>query len=197
MNDKVYVRNTKTMGRGLFATKLIKKGQVIEASPCIILEGRDYDKIQDSKLRFYVFETTKSSKKTALALGIGSLFNHSFDNHNVTYRYDRKSNKVVFKATQNILKGEQLFINYGYDPVKESRNWDLQKAKEETPESTINPQCEAPGVPCDIPEVSLDNASKKLEDYNKKDVESIRPFWNEQVKKPNVFDRFWNFLAGN
>ena len=54
-----------------------------------------------------------NSKNYAIALGLGSLFNHSV-NENVMAIIDEKNNVISFKALKDILPKEQLFLNYGY-----------------------------------------------------------------------------------
>lgn len=128
---KTKVKMTKDMGRGVFAACNINKKIVVEISPCLKWNERDQDLTQNSFLRFYVFEG-KTKRDSVLALGVGSLFNHS-KKANVKYKYDAKRNVIVFTATRKIYKGEQLFIDYGYDPVEELRRWDLQNMKKEDP----------------------------------------------------------------
>lgn len=109
----IKLRKTKKFGRGLYATKNIKKGQVVELSPVIPLTGWEHDHLKSTVMNTYVFEW--DSDGAALALGFGSLFNHSQD-CNVTYDSLLKSKQIKFTATRNIKKGEQLLINYGYEP---------------------------------------------------------------------------------
>ncbi len=129
------VIQTKTMGRGVAATKNFKKGDVVEISPCILLDGHDGTRIQGTELKFYVFDAhLRTRASTVLALGHGSLFNHSRRRSNLTYTYDQGTNSMVFVALKDIKKGQQLFINYGYDPVNEHRRFlDRKETKELTP----------------------------------------------------------------
>lgn len=98
------------MGRALFASKNIAKGTIIERSPIIILND---EYVKDTPLSLYVYEWREHC---ALALGMGSLFNHS-NRPNIDYYEDFEHNVLVFEANRNIKIGSQLFINYGYDPV--------------------------------------------------------------------------------
>jgi len=110
-----YIKNTKKYGRGLYAQRNIKKGEVIERSPVISISKKEGDDTIKTVFNFYVYEWAEGFH-SALALGYGSLFNHS-PNHNVDYCNLYETGLIVFTAKRNIKKGEQLFINYGYDPI--------------------------------------------------------------------------------
>lgn len=109
------VKKDSTMGRGIFATMDIPINTVIEVSDIIVFSKKDSKLIKDSKmiLNKYVYYYTKH--KAALALGLGSLFNHS-KKSNVEYIV--KKEKIYFISTKKVKRGEQLFIDYGYDPTK-------------------------------------------------------------------------------
>lgn len=109
----IEVKDTRKLGRGLFATRNIRKGEVVERSPVIVLES-SLVPVKSSLLNVYMFEWQRNT--SSLALGLGSLFNHSAKRANITYNpvYQRK--EIIFVATRDIKRGHQLFINYGYDP---------------------------------------------------------------------------------
>lgn len=126
--SKTKVKNTKSMGRGVFAAQSFNKNQIVEVSPCLNWDDRTQDIVQNSTLRFYVFKG-RTYNESVLALGNGSLFNHN-PKGNITYDYDAKRNVMVFKAIRTIKAGEQLFINYGYDPMEKLEEWKRQKSYE-------------------------------------------------------------------
>lgn len=107
----IKVKKTKKFGRGVYATKNIKSGEVIESSPVVILDSWESDRITSTVINRYVFAWKNIS---ALALGFGSIFNHSEDN-NVSYRCNYKKNTIDFKTIRDIKKDDQLFIDYGYE----------------------------------------------------------------------------------
>lgn len=109
----IKIKNTKKFGRGVFSTEEIKKGTLIEVSELIIFSKKDSVYFEETKIQSYVYSYKNG---TAIALGIGSLFNHA-DNANISWELCTKKNKIFFKTNRNIKKGEQLFINYGYDPT--------------------------------------------------------------------------------
>jgi len=121
---KTRIKNTPKMGRGIFAERDINEGDIVEVSPCLVFNKKDEWTIQETELKMYVFSDERGG--SVLALGIGSLFNHS-KRPNVTYFYNNNTNTVVFTATRKISKGTQLFINYGYDPVAKRKRWVLEQ----------------------------------------------------------------------
>lgn len=114
---KTKVIQTKKMGRGVVANKAFLKGDIIEASPCLTWNQDSEKLIHKTDLDFYVFNDDNSG--SVLALGVGSLFNHSAKD-NATYKYNKETNELIFMATKKIKKGQQIFIDYGYDPVVEA-----------------------------------------------------------------------------
>ena len=58
-------------------------------------------------------ETGVVSQTQAVALGLGSLFNHSLLHQNVGWSRDVTGQCIVYKALRDIRAGEELCINYG------------------------------------------------------------------------------------
>jgi len=99
-------------GRGVYAVVGFFKGELVEESPVVLLEG-PYQTFPP-ELKTLVFnwgKLTGSGKAQALALGYGSLFNH--DNPaNLRYSPDPENLTMRFYAVREILPGEELTINY-------------------------------------------------------------------------------------
>lgn len=113
----IHIKETKNFGRGLYANRLISKGTIIELSPLIVL-SKEHTKIAtDTVLNNYWYYYDQN--KCAIALGYGSLFNHHLE-PNITYQIDKNKNIIKFIALVEIIKNQQLFINYGYDPLSEN-----------------------------------------------------------------------------
>ena len=105
-------------GRGVFAGMDFSKGSLIEVCPVILMNAHEAHMAwatHGTILERYYFEYDE--KHSAIALGYGSLYNHS-KNPNADYSANTETKEVVIYARKNIKKGEQIFINYGYDPVK-------------------------------------------------------------------------------
>jgi SET domain-containing protein len=112
MREKIKMKVTKKMGRGMFATQSIKKGEYIHYAEIVTLKWSEMKNIKT--LNQYTFYYDQ--KYVALALGYGSLFNHSFNNNLKTWMVEKGNRWVIaFQATRPIKKGEQLFIYYGDD----------------------------------------------------------------------------------
>ena len=109
--DGIEVRRVKGKGRGVFALKPIKNGDVIERVPVLVLPyGEDE---WESALSPYYFAWGRGT--VALALGYGSLYNHSY---RPNARYDDVGQLTkVFTAIRDIAPGEELTVNYNGDPA--------------------------------------------------------------------------------
>lgn len=111
----LYVRLTKGMGLGVFAGKRIRKGEIIERCPVLPLTRPEERKVQSISLRDYTFAWGVRPCLSCIALGWGSLYNHS-DDPNATYRQIKSRKQMEFVALRDIRKGEQVFIDYDWDP---------------------------------------------------------------------------------
>ncbi|GAA6009764.1 hypothetical protein JCM11491_001090 [Sporobolomyces phaffii] len=117
------------LGRGVFASEDISAGQVVEISPVLVLGEREYrgfnpkdqreasDRgelrgVEASQLRGYVFTWGKNGDM-AVALGLGSLFNHS-SSPNVSYEIKQSEYTIHYRAAKPIKAGQELFIFYGH-----------------------------------------------------------------------------------
>lgn len=111
-SDVVEVRQVKGKGRGVFARQSIREGQVIERVPVLVLAvDRIHDAVAWGDIANYVFHWGEGT--VALALGYGSLYNHSY---RPNARYDDETRRKVFTALRDIAEGEEITINYNGDP---------------------------------------------------------------------------------
>jgi SET domain-containing protein len=117
-SDKVEVKRIRGKGRGVFARRSIGKGEVFETCPVLILPVGALG--TDSKgLGNYVFEWGKD--RVALAMGYGSLYNHSY---RPNARYDDVGTQSkAFSALRNIEPGEEITVNYNGDPKDATKVW--------------------------------------------------------------------------
>jgi hypothetical protein len=97
--------------RGLIATEVIAAGKVIERCPAIVYL-KNTPIIEQTIFDHYVFDWDETHE--ALALGYGSLCNHSYQ-PNVKVDFDLEKKKIIFSARQEIEPGEELLINYNDD----------------------------------------------------------------------------------
>ncbi len=105
----VRVGQSNVSGRGVFATRNIKNGDLVERCPVLQLDENDIG----GELLNYVFYGD-NEKKRLVALGNGMLFNHS-SFPNVAYYLEETplGPELIIYALRDIRKGEELFYNYG------------------------------------------------------------------------------------
>lgn len=113
---KVHVRSSPIHGRGVFAVSHIGRGAIIEACPALVLP---HDDIHENRaLSFYVYDW--GAGRVALALGYGSLYNHS-DSPNSYAEIDHERQIITIKALRQVEPNEEVTLNYGDDYPRE---WD-------------------------------------------------------------------------
>lgn len=120
----IMMKHTEKYGRGIFAIRDIKKGEFIEEAPVIVVPATDWKLMRESILLNYVFQWGKDK---ALALGYGSLYNHSYT-PNARYITNMQNNSIDFYAREDIPRGEEITVNYNGDPKDQSPLWfDVKK----------------------------------------------------------------------
>lgn len=111
---KTFVKDTYLKGRGVFATTDIKKNELIESCHLILMDLNDVQGILES----YVYEYTP--KTAAIALGHGSLYNHS-DDANSEFSFDFKKKLLKVRAKKMITRGSEITVDYGYSEDEKKR----------------------------------------------------------------------------
>ena len=119
-SDLVTVKRIPGKGRGVFALRDIAKGTEIERVPVLVIPEADiYTEEGDGVLSHYVFDW--GQKTVALALGYGSLYNHSY-RPNARYEDDGMQTKVYI-AIRRIREGEEITTNYNGAPTARAPVW--------------------------------------------------------------------------
>ncbi len=90
----------------MFATRRFDAGDVIEHCPMLIAHGEQGTSLEVGA-EGYVFRWGETS--TALPLGYGALYNHSYDPNATTLETE---DELVITATRKIKPGDEIFINY-------------------------------------------------------------------------------------
>lgn len=116
---KIEVRNSKIHGRGVFATKKIRKGELIEVCPVLVVPKEQVPLMNKTVVKDYHF--IWDGRKTAIALGYGSIYNHSYD-PNARY-CDYGDTHFKFRAWRTIHPGEEITVNYNGDPTCRRKVW--------------------------------------------------------------------------
>ena len=118
--SKILVKKSGVQGRGVFANQDIRRGRLIEVSPVLILSNTDTKRIGKTTLANYHYEWGDNT--FALAMGVGSLFNHSYS-ANAQYYMDYKKKSIKFYAVRDIKRGDEIFINYNGDHNSTKKVW--------------------------------------------------------------------------
>lgn len=114
--------------RGVFATRDIKKGELIHEAPVIPYPNEEHEHIEKTILADYVYEY--GANHTALLLGYGSLFNHSYE-PNATYEISFEKHTFDFYAYRDIGAGEEIFINYNGEEDNMDPLWFMETSEDE------------------------------------------------------------------
>jgi hypothetical protein len=112
-SDKIYVDTSKITGagRGVFAKCDIKKGEIIERCPIIKVSKNDTANLNESILVTYFFYYGEDKDRLAVALGCGSIYNHS-GKPNAAYKLKPDEEIIEFEALNNIEKDAEITFNY-------------------------------------------------------------------------------------
>ena len=107
----IIVANSSVHGQGVFATRAISKGEIIERCPYIVIDNDDLADI--NRLQDYLFTSPDQPADYLCVLGYGMIYNHS-DKPNAEWEIDEDDIQFVrFTALKPIADGEEIFQNYG------------------------------------------------------------------------------------
>jgi hypothetical protein len=118
-NRKIRLGFSETIGgRGIFATDDIKKGEIVESCPLVIMGIRMNYHI-DPVMWSHMYTNTcpcdeckKHGGQFLMVLGYAQLYNHQDDN-NASIKFDMDEQFADIVAMKDISKGSEIFINYG------------------------------------------------------------------------------------
>lgn len=130
--------DTPTAGRGVVASQPIARDVIVEISPVLLFGAEEYQAhgrhtLLDSYT--FVWEKRTNGSTMALALGLGSLFNHS-PRANVSYQLNRTAQCIQFRTVRDIAAGEELCICYGAGKM-----WWETDDMPKTPPATETDEC--------------------------------------------------------
>ncbi|MTT31805.1 SET domain-containing protein-lysine N-methyltransferase [Terrilactibacillus sp. BCM23-1] len=106
--------------RGVFATCDIKKGTLIHEAPVIAYPNEEHEHIEKTLIGDYAFQY--GINHTAILLGYGMLFNHSYE-PNANYKINFDNHTFDFYAYKDIKAGEEIFINYNGEVDNKDPLW--------------------------------------------------------------------------
>lgn len=116
------IAHSKISGRGVFASQAYKPGDTIEVCPIIRLTEADRRAIDSTSLYSYYYSWGEDSSEAAIALGYGSLYNHSY-HPNAKYTKDLDKDSLKISAINDIDIDAEILINYNGDPTNNSGLW--------------------------------------------------------------------------
>lgn len=108
-------------GRGVFITSAVEEGEIIGVCDIIVLSPEDTVTIQETKLKHYTY--LYNDLQDCLAIGFGSLINHSQFRANTKYELvDNGSGYRVlrFTALRKIERRSEILIDYNSDHMIEN-----------------------------------------------------------------------------
>lgn len=112
-SEFIFVKRVKGKGRGVFARRDLGKGTLIETAPVLLVPINTVaGGLQNPDLARYFFMW--NDKYLAMALGYGSLYNHSYQ-PNARYE-DGRGKTLLFRAIRTIKAGDEITINYNGRP---------------------------------------------------------------------------------
>ncbi|MHB1731997.1 MAG: SET domain-containing protein [Ferrimicrobium acidiphilum] len=106
-------------GRGVFATRSFRCGDLIEACPVIVIPAAERSDIDKTILFNYYYDWDGDA---ALAQGLGSFYNHSYK-PNATYEKDIPSAVIRVVAIRDITVAEEITVNYNGSPDSTKPVW--------------------------------------------------------------------------
>lgn len=105
----VYTKSVPGKGRGVFAKRDLKEGELIEVCPVIVCPGSDWERLEKTALADYYLNFGDDA---AVVLGFGSLYNHSELHPNARTVRKVQEKIVEFYATCDIRKDEEILFRY-------------------------------------------------------------------------------------
>lgn len=119
---ELYIKDTDKKGRGVFCTEDIPADTMIEICPVIVCPPQDRKLIDESYLYNYYFLWEDDHASTAIALGYGSLYNHSYQ-PNARYETYYEEQVIKFIAIKDIPAHTEITVNYNYDSDDQTPVW--------------------------------------------------------------------------
>jgi len=107
----LYVLDTEEYGRGVYTSEALSPGDMIELCPIIRIPQGQIGLIDQTKVYDYYFIWEEEGYDACIALGYGSLYNHSH-RPNAEVIMDYVDHRIKIIATSSIQPTHQIFIDY-------------------------------------------------------------------------------------
>ena len=111
LSPSLRVAKSPRIGRGVFADKDFKPGELIESAQVIVIPAEQWPLLEKTELFNYGYAFGEDLTEMAIALGFGSLYNHSYT-PNARYLRRCREKTIDFLALRPIAAGEEITVNY-------------------------------------------------------------------------------------
>lgn len=122
----LYISESLEKGRGVYTDKKIEWDTLIERCPVLEIPASEVELIAPTVLYNYYFCWGKDQKQGAIALGLGSIYNHSYT-PNAIYIPRLEEKVIEFVAIKKILANDEITINYNGTPNDQSKLWNTDE----------------------------------------------------------------------
>ncbi|MEM6963877.1 MAG: SET domain-containing protein-lysine N-methyltransferase [Bacteroidota bacterium] len=118
----LYIAHSDQRGRGVFTAQEITPGDLIEICPLLIIPKKDVASIHQTVIHDYYFLLEQPKGAACIALGYGSIYNHS-KNPNAKVIFDYKKEESEIQCYKLIQPGTEIFIDYTDGGKEEAPLW--------------------------------------------------------------------------
>ncbi len=120
--EKLRVVDVPGKGRGVVASRDLRAGELIEVAPVIVLGAAGKAALSTTILDHYGYDWFADGTGLAVALGYGSLYNHSFA-PNAIYKKSFNNSTIEYRALIDVAAHVEICINYNGDPNDRTPLW--------------------------------------------------------------------------
>lgn len=120
--EGLLIIQTQLKGRGVACIQTIEKHSIIEVCPAIICDSESTALLHRSHLHDYYFIWDAEEKTSAIALGYGSLYNHS-NEPNADFEVDYDSQSIIITALSQIESMQEITLDYNSGKSSEHSLW--------------------------------------------------------------------------
>ncbi len=117
----LYIAPSPKGGRGVFTAQPIAAGNLLEICPVIVLPPEDLPRVHATRLHDYYF-LWGNDGATAIALGFGSLYNHS-SQPNADYEMHLADESIHIRSIADIPAGAEITMHYTDGGRKQTELW--------------------------------------------------------------------------
>ena len=107
----LFIMETPERGRGVFTAEALAAGDLIEICPILKIPEMQLNLIDETVLFDYYFLWEEEGYKGCIALGYGSLYNHSKE-ANAIFIFDYTDDTIKIECQSDIKAGQEIFIDY-------------------------------------------------------------------------------------